>query len=88
MANYGIIRDVEPYYGAVTRIRLGTPRAFDFPERNVFADTRIFLLALEEAFGSDWKDQVIEYEIDGCNLLTWWSPLPEHRLQKERERMT
>ena len=78
MANYGLIRAFESY-GDLTRIVLGTPRAFDFPERVVSWDTRRFLQAIAQA-GNNWENLCIEYEIDPTiNLITWLAPIPEAR---------
>lgn len=78
MANYGLIRSYETY-GDLTRIVLGTPRAFDFPERVVCCDTRRFLRAIARA-GGEWEGLCIEYTIDPTtNLITGLDPIPEAR---------
>jgi len=76
VANYGLIRSYETY-GDLTRIVLGTPRAFDFPERVVCCDTRRFLRAIARA-GGEWEGLCIEYTIDPTtNLITGLDPIPE-----------
>jgi len=78
MADYGLIRSYETY-GDLTRIVLGTPRAFDFPERVVGCDTRRFLQAIAQA-GGEWEGLCVEYTIDPTvNLITSLAPIPESR---------
>lgn len=45
-------------------------------EKTIFvkAETRLFMNAIDECFGDDWKEQFIEFEIDSIDCMTFFIP--------------
>lgn len=39
-----------------------------------YAETRLFMNAIDECYGEDWKGKVIKYEIDSINCMTAFQP--------------
>lgn len=39
-----------------------------------YAETRLFLESIEDAFNGDWKGAYIEYELDSNRIMTGFNP--------------
>lgn len=43
-------------------------------ESTVKAETRLFMTAIDDCYGDNWKEKIIEYEIDSIGCMTAFQP--------------